>query len=561
MADEGLIEWADKQPDWATDALRRHAAQPGFRLNDVDKAEIAARVRHVGGFTSDKPLEYSPLLSSHLETKSAAQPRAVLCSLGPVKNLNRLAAGQQLRFAIDGLTIVYGDNGSGKSGYCRIAKKLCRSLSADDLLGNVFEPGSKPPAEVLVRFLVDGASEPTQTPWVDGSAPPAAIAQITVFDSQNARLYVDKQNRIGFLPTEIALLERHGSHRGELDATFKDELKAIDKKLKTPLPGGYSTGGAVAKLLGRLDPKSKDPVGSEDEIKKLATVSKEELEELAALELALANDPSTMAARRRRAKAALETYFKAAEEIDQGLSAESVNSYGDLCEQANVTAQAAKLAASDKFATSPLSGVGLSPWRLMYEHAKSYAASLGGPDHDHLPDAEGDRCMLCQEPLSAEGAARIKEFNAFVAGEANRAADCAARARDEALRVLHDMNISTGKAVTSALGEYGDLSIARKEAVPVIAAYFETALQRRQALVAATDRSALTAVPSLAPMIAPKLVAEIHTLVDEALADEKAATDDKTRHDLAMRAGTDAGRIDAGDYHCQRSSVSHVNLR
>lgn len=529
MADEGLIEWAEKQPDWTRDALRRHAAQPGFHLNDADKAEIASRVRHVGGFTSDKPPEYSPLLSSHLQTKNAAEPSAVLCSLGPVKNLNRLAAEQQLRFAIDGLTIIYGDNGSGKSGYCRIAKKLCRSLTADDLLGNVFEAGGKPPAEVLVRFLLDGASEPTPVPWVDGRAPPAAIAQITVFDSQNARLYVDKQNRIGFLPTEIALLERHGTHRGELDATFKEELKTIDKKLKTPLPSGYSTGGAVAKLLGRLDPKSKDPVGSEDEIKKLATVSKEEVEELAALELALANDPSTMAARRRRAKAALETYLKAVEEIDKGLSAESVNSYGDLCEQANVTTQAAKLAASDKFAASPLSGVGLSPWRLMYEHAKAYAASLGGPDHDRLPDAEGDRCLLCQEPLSAEGAARIKEFNAFVAGEANKAADRAARAHDDALRVLRDITIATGKAVTSALGEYGDLSIARKDTVPIIAAYFEAALQRRQALVAATDKSAFTAVPNLSPTIAPKLVAEIQTLEDEAHADEKAATDDKTR--------------------------------
>src|SRR5580658_7086458 len=139
MADEGLIDWADKQPDWARDALRRHVMEPGFYLSDADKAEVVALVRHVGGFTSDKPPKCSPLLSTHLQKKSAAEPRAVLCSLGPVKNLNRLAAEQQLRFAIDGLTIVYGDNGSGKSGYCRIAKKLCRSLTADDLLGNVFE--------------------------------------------------------------------------------------------------------------------------------------------------------------------------------------------------------------------------------------------------------------------------------------------------------------------------------------------------------------------------------------------------------------------------------------
>ncbi|TIV73695.1 MAG: hypothetical protein E5V93_17805, partial [Mesorhizobium sp.] len=181
MAEVGLLEWADKQPDWIRDALRRHAARPGFNLEQEDKAGVTARVRHVGGFTADLP-ECSPLSAEHLRANSSNEPRAVLCSLGPVKHLNRLAEEQQLRFATDGITIIYGDNGSGKSGYCRIAKKLCRSLTADDLLGNVFEIGTKPPAEVLVRFLEEGATEPTPITWKDGTLPPASIARISVFD-------------------------------------------------------------------------------------------------------------------------------------------------------------------------------------------------------------------------------------------------------------------------------------------------------------------------------------------------------------------------------------------
>jgi hypothetical protein len=198
MADEGLIEWANKQPDWARDALRRHTAFPGFHLSAEEKTGIRARVRVVGGFAAEPAPECSPLLAEHLHAKKAAGPRTVLCSLGPVKNINRLAAEQRLQFAIDGITVIYGDNGSGKSGYCRIAKKLCRSLTADDLLGNVFEAGVKPPAEVLVRYLTSDEEHPAEVPWVDGQAPPVEIAQISVFDSQNARLYVDRQNRIGF---------------------------------------------------------------------------------------------------------------------------------------------------------------------------------------------------------------------------------------------------------------------------------------------------------------------------------------------------------------------------
>ncbi|MFH1346285.1 MAG: AAA family ATPase [Pseudomonadota bacterium] len=529
MAEVGLLEWADKQHDWIRDALRRHAARPGFILEEEDKAGIAARVRHVGGFVLDEPPECSPLAAEHLKASSSNEPRAVLCSLGPVKHLNRLAEEQQLRFAIDGVTIIYGDNGSGKSGYCRIAKKLCRSLTADDLLGNVFEIGVKPPAEVLVRFLEEGATEPTSITWKDGTQPPMPIARISVFDSANARLYVDKQNRIGFLPAAIALLERHGLHRGELEAGFREEVKAIEKKLKTPLPGGYAAAGMVAKLLARLEIKSKEAMPSADEIKNLAAVSEQEMAELAGLEQALASDPSTMAAKRRRAKVALEKLLTASEQIDEALSVAAVETYRDLYATAESTAQAAKLAASGAFATMPLTGVGLSPWRLMFDHARAYAASVTGIDHQHLPDQEGDRCMLCQEPMTTEAAARMRAFNDFVTGATNKAAQTASAAQGEALRQIKALVIATEEAVEAAVGEFGDLSAVRKEMVPLIAAYCAAAGKRRDAIAAAAALSDFAAVPQLAAPIAAKIKTEVEALEVEALADDKAAADDGNR--------------------------------
>lgn len=529
MAEVGLLEWADKQHDWIRDALRRHAAQPSFILDEENKSAVAARVRHVGGFVSDEPPTCSPLATEHLKASSSNEPRAVLCSLGPVKHLNRLAEEQQLRFATDGVTIIYGDNGSGKSGYCRIAKKLCRSLTADDLLGNVFEIGVKPPAEVLVRFLEEGATEPTPITWKDGTQPPAPIARISVFDSANARLYVDKQNRIGFLPAAIALLERHGLLRSELEAGFREEIKTIEKKLKTPLPGGYTIGGAVANLLARLEIKSKEALPSADEIKNVAAVSEQEMAELAGLEQALASEPSTMAAKRRRAKTALEKLLAASEQIDQALSGAAVETYRDLYATAESTAGAAKLAASGSFASMPLPGAGLSPWRLMFDHARAYAASITGIDHQHLPDQEGDRCMLCQEPMTEDAAERVRAFNHFVTGAANKAAQTASVAHGEALRQIKDLVMATGEAVEAALGEFGDLSAKRKEMLPLIAAYCAAAGKRRDAIVGVTALADFVALPPLADPIATKVRTEVAALEAEALADDEAAANDGNR--------------------------------
>jgi energy-coupling factor transporter ATP-binding protein EcfA2 len=536
MPEETLIEWSAKQPDWARDALRRHAIAPDFDLSEADNDEILGRVRHAAGLLSDPPPECSPLLSTHIKAEKSTGARAILCSLGPVKYMGRLAKEQRLRFAISGITIIYGDNGSGKSSYCRLAKKLCRSLSSEDLLGNVFKAEAEPPTEVLVRFIPDGAKEPISITWVDGVAPPRDTAQIAVFDALNARLYVDQQNRIALVPYEIALLERHGNHRSQLDTAFREEIKAVEKRMKTPLPGGYSVGGAVSKLLARLDPKSTDPLKTNEPLIKAASLTEEETNELAALEIDLINDPSTMAARRRRAKATLESYLLTASSVEVTLSAKAITEYQALIEKATMTTEAAKLAAAAQFATTPLPNVGMSAWRLMYDYAKAYAATISA-DNDKLPATEGDRCVLCQEPLSSAGAKRIKEFNDFVSDVATKAADDAAVSSGAARKAIQELNIPAGNAVASSLGEYGELSTSRKSVVAIVSAYFGAAYQRRQAVLTGTAKDDFDALPSLEATILPLLTDESALLEVEAQSDAKAAADDSTR--LAARARRD----------------------
>ena len=131
MSVEQLLEWSAKQPAWAQDAIRRQAGSPGFILNDADKSAVSERIRHAAGLKLAMAPDHTPVTAAHLHIGPTKAKAALLCSLGPVSNLGRLAADQKLSFALDGVTLIYGDNGSGKSGYCRITKKICRSLADD----------------------------------------------------------------------------------------------------------------------------------------------------------------------------------------------------------------------------------------------------------------------------------------------------------------------------------------------------------------------------------------------------------------------------------------------
>ena len=124
---QDLFAWTEKQADWARDALRRHACALNFELGADDKAQVLRRVRQAAGIADEGVCENVPFAAEHFKSSASAGTRTLLVSLGPVKNLARLAPDQRLSFALDGITLIYGDNGSGKTGYCRITKKACRN--------------------------------------------------------------------------------------------------------------------------------------------------------------------------------------------------------------------------------------------------------------------------------------------------------------------------------------------------------------------------------------------------------------------------------------------------
>jgi hypothetical protein len=57
-----------------------------------------------------------------------------LLSIGDVRNVNIIKSGQTQPFAESGITVSYGNNGSGKSGYSRIMKLTFQARDKDELI-------------------------------------------------------------------------------------------------------------------------------------------------------------------------------------------------------------------------------------------------------------------------------------------------------------------------------------------------------------------------------------------------------------------------------------------
>src|SRR6202046_562246 len=117
-----LVTWAEKRPAWQRDALRRLVT--GEALDD----------QAIAGLTElclDPARTHTPISQSHIVAEtSAAEPISLISIKNPTA-INALASQQELSFEPAGLTVIYGDNGSGKSGYVRVLKHACRTRDRD----------------------------------------------------------------------------------------------------------------------------------------------------------------------------------------------------------------------------------------------------------------------------------------------------------------------------------------------------------------------------------------------------------------------------------------------
>ena len=195
-----ILTWSADRPTWQRDALRRLVVNGELSEDDISAlAEICK-----GDHGLAEKAEVKPLAKEHVpggETKATA---VSLVSIFHHKGVNALAEDQTLKFA-PGLTIVYGDNGAGKTGYIRILKQACRARGQEQILGNVVSGVAPPKPTVNIKYKVGDETIPHE--WVGGDAD-EFISRVSVFDTQCAAVYLNERTDVAFLPFGLDLFDK-----------------------------------------------------------------------------------------------------------------------------------------------------------------------------------------------------------------------------------------------------------------------------------------------------------------------------------------------------------------
>ena len=112
-----ILDWTKGLPEWQSDAVARLLAKQTLTIEDQD--DLFALLKAAHGITDPKDRKPKPLTADQIPAPVQAATHVELRAIKSMRHVNAIAENQRLPFGASGMTVIYGDNGSGKSGYRR----------------------------------------------------------------------------------------------------------------------------------------------------------------------------------------------------------------------------------------------------------------------------------------------------------------------------------------------------------------------------------------------------------------------------------------------------------
>jgi hypothetical protein len=128
-----LVDWANEQDAWIRTVAKR-VLETGIALADDELAALYEQFLIEKQLKAGTPIAVPPLIVPANEA-GIGKPLQIV-SLKDIAHVNALAAGQTIAFNPK-LTVIFGENAAGKSGYVRILKRASNARTKEPILPNL----------------------------------------------------------------------------------------------------------------------------------------------------------------------------------------------------------------------------------------------------------------------------------------------------------------------------------------------------------------------------------------------------------------------------------------
>jgi energy-coupling factor transporter ATP-binding protein EcfA2 len=450
-----IVAWALERPGWQQEvlvALAEGEVFDGARLH-----ELADQILQPDSAAPNKE-------ASKLSIRSSVVEQVQLTQVANACGVNSLVEGQSLLFEPAGLTVIYGDNGSGKSGYARLIKSMVKARHTASVLPDVFRARPESPTAELI-YTVAGQEQTQKYP--DTATP--EMLKMSFHDEHCGDEYLSTKSTVTYRPSALSLLDGLVRVCDGVRAVLQARIDASERTaLKLDVPPGTTAGTFAFSLTART---------TADQIDQATRLTPDANEQLASV---LQDEARLTGSNPEEEKARLSGLARQL----RGLSSDISTLLTELGVERTATRVAAKatatdlraaadLAATKSFDAEPLPGVGAETWRSLWNAAREFSLTEAYQTHEFPVTDDGAVCVLCQQPLSETAKDRFDRFNQFMTDTTARDARAAegqyqgtlaelrglviqSPARSTALAALNEVDTKLSTAVAGLLSKLDD---------------------------------------------------------------------------------------------------------
>jgi len=188
-----LCEWLAQQELFVQLAAKKILEQEHITETDLQELKNTAQKE-----SKDRKTHPDFIFSENTPKKTLK-----LISISTIEGVNALSPQKPLTFGDSDVTVIFGNNGSGKTSYVRLLKHISKSPLAGELHPNVYAEKSDLEQKAQITFEKNG--EQVVHNW-NKSETFVALSQINIFDAHYASVQLSGKNSLSYKPPLIKFL-------------------------------------------------------------------------------------------------------------------------------------------------------------------------------------------------------------------------------------------------------------------------------------------------------------------------------------------------------------------
>ncbi|MCI2266372.1 AAA family ATPase [Sediminivirga luteola] len=391
-----LSGWANASDEWVR-YIVRHVLVGAGPLSSDEAAGAYSLFRQEKAFDGRELPTEEPLAT--LDAEDETIEPLTLTSMSQVVGVNALVEGGVIE-PHAGLTILFGENGTGKTGYSRIFKALAASRTADVILGNI-EATAPKAQSALIEYTL-GAEAKTYT-WT-GSQGVAPFTRMSIFDSPSVSFHIDDDLEYVYVPAALALFNH-------VIAGIKSVQAAIDGNVKelrsgpTGLLSRFPRTATVYPLIETLGAST-----DLEHLKSLTDTSADVDTRIAGLRRTVAALEADTISAEIKLQQRVERILKQASDAAMTVAGFNVDDYNSERDVLHGLQEDYRSFRTALFEAADLPADPDDTWSTFITAGEAYQSHLIELDaHDE------SRCLYCRQPLNESARALISKYSEYLA--------------------------------------------------------------------------------------------------------------------------------------------------